>query len=219
MRFIKNSANKQYSFVSKNNKFQLHTSSKEIKDLLVAWLFISVAFAIARTIDTDLGFLSIGFTIMIAISAVTVGLGFLFHEMAHKIVAQKYHCWAEFRMDLQMLVLAVLMSFLGFIFIAPGAVMIYGHITEKQNGKISMAGPLTNIIITIILLPLLFLNITNPLLIEIISSGFLLNAWLGLFNMIPLGNFDGIKIYRWNKLIYFSMLAVSAMLVFVFFIG
>ncbi len=215
---MKDITNKQYSFRSKNKKFQLHTSSQEIKDLLIAWLFISVAFAIARTVDTNIGFFSIGFAIMIAISAVTVGLGFLFHEMAHKIVAQKYRCWAEFRANLNMLVLAVLMSFFGFIFIAPGAVMIYGHITEKQNGKISMAGPLTNIIIALLLSPLLFLNFTNPLLIQIISSGFLLNAWLGLFNMIPLGNFDGIKIYRWNKFVYFSMLTGSAILVFMFFL-
>ena len=209
---------KQYSFISKKGRFQLHTSSKEIKDLLIAWFFISVAFAIARTTGTDTGFPSISFLIMIAISAVTVGLGFFFHEMAHKVVAQRYNCWAEFRADLYMLVLAVLMSFFGFIFAAPGAVMIYGHINEKQNGKISMAGPLVNIIFALLFLPFLFMNFINAVVQEIISSGFLLNAWLGLFNMIPLGNFDGIKIFRWNKIVYFSMVAVSVFLVFIFFI-
>ena len=214
--------NKTYSFYSKNRKFEIHTSNKELKDLLIAWLFISIAFSIVRTTSLDEtfsinNFISSKFLILMIISAITVGLGFLLHELSHKIVAQRYKCWAEFRADLNMLVLALLMSFLGFVFIAPGAVIIYGHINNKQNGIISMAGPLTNIIIAILLLPLIFTNMTSEILKEIISSGFLINAWLGLFNMIPLWNFDGIKIYKWDKKVYFLMLITAALLVFIFF--
>lgn len=209
---------KKYSFYI--GKFELHTSEKELKDLLIAWVLISIAFAIVRTTGPGLaisGFFSSTFLIMIAISAVTVGLGFLFHELAHKIVAQKYHCWAEFRADTTMLVLAVLMSFLGFVFIAPGAVMIFGNITKKQNGLISLAGPITNIILAIILLPLLFLE-TAGVWKEIIISGYIINAWLALFNMIPLWNFDGAKIWAWNKTIYVTTAIIAAFLVFIFFI-
>ena len=208
--------NQQYSFYSRNGRFALHTSKKEIKDLFIAWLFVSVAFAIVRN-DSGLGIFNLKFLTLIIISAITVGLGFLLHELAHKVVAQKYHCWAEFRADITMLVLALLMSFLGFVFIAPGAVMISGNINNKQNGIISMAGPLTNMVLAILLLPLIFINIANPLWKEVISSGYLINAWLALFNMIPLWNFDGIKIYRWNKKTYFTMLATSTLLIFVFF--
>jgi Zn-dependent protease len=209
---------KKYSFYI--GKFQLHTSEKELKDLILAWLLISVAFAIVRTADTGLtvaGFFSSTFLIMIAISAITVGVGFLFHELAHKIVAQKYHCWAEFRADTTMLVLAVLMSFLGFVFIAPGAVIIFGNITKKQNGLISLAGPLMNIILAILILPLLFLNITG-IWEEIIISGYIINAWLALFNMIPVWNFDGAKIWAWNKTAYFITILTAAFLIFIFFI-
>jgi Zn-dependent protease len=198
----------------------LHTSEKELKDLLIAWLLISLAFAIVRTSDTGLTvarFLSNTFLTMIIISALTVGIGFLFHELAHKVVAQRYHCWAEFRADTTMLVLAVFMSFLGFVFIAPGAVMIFGNITKKQNGLISLAGPLTNIVLAIILLPLLFLNITG-IWNEIILSGYIINSWLALFNMIPLWNFDGAKIYAWNKIAYFTTVIFAAFLVFIFFV-
>lgn len=208
---------KRYSFYA--GKFQLHTSDKELKDLLIAWIMVSIAFAIVRTADTGLtvsGFFSNTFLIMIAISAVTVGLGFLFHELAHKIVAQRYNCWAEFRADTTMLVIAVLMSFLGFVFIAPGAVMIFGNITRKQNGKISLAGPLTNIILAIILLPLLFIGFTG-IWGEIIISGYIINAWLALFNMIPAWNFDGAKIWAWNKTVYITTAVIAAFLVFIFF--
>jgi Zn-dependent protease len=211
---------RNFSFYSKNRRFELHTSSKEIKDILTAWIIISIAFAIVRASGTQSIFsilLTSRFLTLIIISGFTVGLGFLLHEMAHKIVAQRYHCWAEFRADIRMLVLALIMSFFGFVFIAPGAVMIYGQINTRQNGIISMAGPLTNIILAIILIPLLFMNYSSSIITELISSGFLLNAWLGLFNMIPLWNFDGIKIYRWSKIAYFLMLVIAIILVLIFF--
>ncbi len=210
---------RRISFYSKKGKFALHTSTKELKDLLVAWLFVSLAFAIARTSGSEsYDFFSTNFLISIAISALTVGVAFLLHELAHKIVAQKYHCWAEFRADLTMLVLGLLMSLLGIVFIAPGAVMIYGNIDYKQNGKISIAGPLTNIILALIMLPFLFTDITNTLIKDIVQYGFIINAWLALFNMIPLWNFDGAKIYQWNKKAYFTTVIVSAFLVFIGFI-
>ena len=54
----------------------------------------------------------------------------------------------------------------GFVFVAPGAVYIHGnYIKNSENGKISLAGPATNII-----LALLFLSIPmffpNSLLVE-----------------------------------------------------
>ena len=215
------SMHKNYSFKSRSGKFAMHTSSKELQDLLVAWILVSFAFAIARTSENGISFdafFSLGFLLFMAISAVTVGVAFIFHEMAHKLVAQHYHCWAEFRADLTMLGLGVLMSFLGVVFIAPGAVMIFGEINYKQNGKISLAGPLTNIILAIALLPLLFMHFSSSILTEIIESGYLINAWLALFNMIPFWNFDGAKIYAWDRKAYFTMVIVSAFLIFFYFV-
>lgn len=210
---------KKYSLHSK--RFQLHTSGREIKELLIAWILISITFAIVRSTSIEqtsiTEFISKEFFTMIIISAITVGLGFLLHELAHKVVAQHYRCWAEFRADMTMLIIALLMSFLGFVFIAPGAVMIYGNINKRQNGIISLAGPVTNIIIALLFLPLLFINITSPLWKEVVSSGFIINTWLGLFNMIPLWNFDGAKIWRWSKIAYFMTTIISAILIFIFF--
>ena len=38
-------------------------------------------------------------------AGVTVGSGFLIHELCHKVVAQRYRCWAEFRSDDKMLLM------------------------------------------------------------------------------------------------------------------
>jgi len=212
---------KNYSFKSRNGRIQIHTSNKEFKDLFTAWIFVSFAFAIARTVENGItfaSFFSINFLVFMIISAVTVGLAFLLHELAHKIVAQRYKCWAEFRADLTMLGLGVLMSFLGVVFVAPGAVMIFGNIDYKQNGKISMAGPLTNIVLALALLPLLFMNFSSTIITTIIESGYLINAWLALFNMIPFWNFDGSKIYAWNRKVYYTMIIISAFLIFLFFV-
>tara|TARA_Y100000310_G_C20670293_1_gene809901 strand:+ start:883 stop:1455 length:573 start_codon:yes stop_codon:yes gene_type:complete len=186
------------------------TSKTEQRDLLKAWAAISIAFAIAMS---GLNF-SFAFITAIILSALTVGIGFLAHELAHKFVAQKYGCWAEFRSNDQMLFLAIVMSFFGFIFAAPGAVMISGHVTRERNGIISLAGPLTNYALAIIFLILGTLPL-GALFQSITFYGVLINSWLGLFNLIPFGNFDGIKILRWNRLYYGLMVVGGFILLFI----
>jgi Zn-dependent protease len=142
------------------------------------------------------------------LAALTVGTGFLLHELGHKIVAQRYGCFAEFRADNFMLFLAVLTSFLGIVFAAPGAVMIAGHISKERNGKISIAGPLVNIVLALIFLSLSFF-IIEGFLGELFMFGFMVNSWLALFNMIPLWVLDGKKVLDWNKGVYFITLAMT----------
>jgi len=180
-------------------------SQIEKEHLLKAWVAISFAFTV---LNTDL--FSINFVIFFLISLFTVGIGFLLHEIAHKLVAQKYGCWAEFRADDRMLLFAVLSSFLGFIFIAPGAVIIHGHVTNKKNGHISLAGPMTNIILSLIFLVLLIYFPIGILKIAF-NYGFRINAYIAMFNLIPFMNFDGVKILRWSKPIY-SLTALFSLL-------
>lgn len=191
----------------------IKSSTKEKYDLLLAWVIISLAFAIVLRPE-GISIFSIRFPYYILVAAVTVGLGFLLHEMAHKVVAQHYNCWAEFRADIQMLALALLMSFFGFVFAAPGAVMIYGRISRKQNGHISLAGPLINLIIAILLLLIGLFFATGSFGKDIISYGLMINAWLALFNLLPFWNFDGAKIWKWNKVVYIIMLIASGVLTF-----
>jgi len=135
------------------------------------------------------------------------------HELGHKIVAQRYGCFAEFRSFDQMLILAVLMSFFGFVFAAPGAVMINGPVGVRRNGKISAAGPVVNLILAIAFLWVLLMQPVGILKV-IAFYGFFINSWLALFNMLPFWNFDGKKVLRWNKKVYGIIVAVALGLMF-----
>jgi Zn-dependent protease len=185
------------------------TSKIEIRDLIKAWVAISLAFTIFQG---NLGF-SFSFLITMLFSGITVGIAFLFHELGHKIAAQHYGCFAEFRANDGMLVLAIIMSFMGGIFFAPGAVMIAGPVGKRRNGIISLAGPGTNFALAIIFLILTFYVTYEPLRLLLIF-GHQVNSWIGLFNMIPFFIFDGKKIIDWSKIAYFSTLALGLMLLY-----
>lgn len=198
-----------YRQVNPHYKKKISTSQKEITDLLKAWLVLGVAFAIV------LNGLKFDFTFFIAFSLalLTLGAGFLFHEMAHKLIAQRYGCFAEFRSFDKMLFLALVFSIFGFIFAAPGAVMIRGRLTHKQNGLISAAGPAMNMILAGAFFALMW-NFTGYAGM-IGKYGFIINTWLALFNMIPVAMFDGKKIWNWNKPVYVTMVVIALGLIVV----
>ena len=195
-------------------------SETELIDLLWAWAAISFAFAVVL----GGGVREVGerFFEMLVLAAITVGTAFLLHELAHKFVAQKYGYWAEFRRFDFGLILAVILSFFGFIFAAPGAVMIAGLATKEQNGKISVAGPLTNIILAGLFLLLgTFLarfDLFTPLLQSIVGFGIMINAWLALFNMIPFPPLDGSKVISWSVHAWIGIVGVAVFILFVLLI-
>ncbi len=175
----------------------------ELIDILKALVAISLAFAIA-TGGQSLNVILSGFLIAL----VTVGLGFVAHELCHKYTAQKLGHRAAFVASNQMLILALLMAFIGFVFAAPGAVVISREVDEESHGKIAAAGVAGSLSIAGVFLVLaLFMPYT--LVSSVAAYGVLLNAWIGLFNLIPAGPFDGKKIVKWNKLAYL-VLALSA---------
>ena len=190
-------------------------SEEELNDLLWAWAAITLAFAIVLTVRGA----GLGFTANLIVTGLTVGIAFLFHELGHKIVAQKYGCWAEFRKFTLGLILALAMSFMGFIIAAPGAVMISGFISREQNGKIAVAGPLVNIGLAIlffmtgIFLPQIIGEL--PVLLgQIVFYGFFINAWLALFNMIPFPPLDGSKVMAWSSPVWLGTAALAGLMVF-----
>ncbi len=185
-------------------------SSTELRDLAKAWLLLSVAFTIALH-GSGVLFSSQIFWLLL-VSGITVGLGFLLHELSHKFVAQRFGCWAEFQSWDNMLWLCVLMSFFGFLFAAPGGVMIRGMKSAEKYGPIALAGPLMNVFLS---LAFLLARFILPAFADVASYGASVNAWLAVFNLIPFGPLDGAKVLRWNKAWYAGALVLAGIVMLV----
>ncbi|ACX72319.1 peptidase M50 [Methanocaldococcus vulcanius M7] len=168
-------------------------SEKEIIDLTVSVLAIAFIFSYPNLSPT-----------IFLISLIAVGSGFIFHELMHRTVARRYGAWSEFRAWYEGLLIALILKiFLGFTFIAPGAVYIYkDYLTAEENGKIALAGPLTNVALAFIFFILMLISPPISLLYSIGSYGFYINLFLAGFNMLPIPPFDGEKVLRWNPLIW-----------------
>lgn len=193
-------------------------SRREEFDLFVAWIAISLAFAIIflrgiGRVDPVIALLFLG------VSLFTVGIGFILHEMAHKYTAIQYGFWAEFRKDNIMLVVAVaLAALVGVVFAAPGATIIYDTtgrgISREQNGKISAAGPVVNLLLCIPFAVLLIYGgggsfLTGNIATMIGMIGFQVNAMIAAFNMLPVSVLDGKKVLAWNKGVFLVLIIAA----------
>jgi len=193
---------------------RFYTSNIEIRDLAKGWFMISLAFAIA------FNGLNKGLAIAIPVAGLAVGTAFVFHELSHKFMAQKYRYPAEFRSFDEMLFLALIMSFFGFVFAAPGAVMIQSYAVNKEkNGRIAAAGPMANLIMAALFLIIFAVFIPQASGVMVGRWGldvFLIkvNAFIAGFNLIPVWLFDGAKIFKWSKPVWFMMLGAALALMF-----
>ena len=90
-------------------------TKNELRDLVIAFIVLSIAFAIAN-VKFDLhAFISILPIVMFG-----VGVGFLLHELGHKYVANKYGYKAEFKLWPIGLLIALITSLIGWVFALPG---------------------------------------------------------------------------------------------------
>jgi len=195
-------------------RYRFSLSGKEIKDIVLALFALTFAFSLAlfstEIFASGRHFITIMQTYpsYFVQSLIAVGIGFILHEMSHKFVAQKYGLWAEFRawpLGLLMAIGLALFSRGGFIFAAPGAVMISPYhktrngyhiqiMKPEDSGKISIVGSVTNVILATIFTALAFFVGW-----KIFNISAQVNAWLALFNMIPVSLLDGAKVFHWKQ--------------------
>ena len=130
---------------------------------------------------------------------------------------------------------------------APGAVMVAGLVTRRQNGHIAVAGPLTNLSLFLVGIPLwgLILGLTGAhehlatSIGEVFGRIYLTdgalnwkamladagyywlaaNLFLGLFNMLPFGPLDGLKVKDWSERAFFAVLLIFAIPMFTWAVG
>ncbi|MGC8899025.1 MAG: site-2 protease family protein [Candidatus Micrarchaeia archaeon] len=180
----------------------------ELRDILISMVVLSLAVAIAFSgPEILLQFSKLARYMLIFI--VIVGFGFVFHELGHRTVARAFGAFAKFRMWPAGLVLALLISFTGVVFAAPGAVYIYSHrpLSREQNGLISIAGPLVNIFLFFVfIVSALFFTISFEGL-NAFYIGAKVNAFLAFFNLLPFFPLDGSKVIAWDRNIWiFAMI-------------
>ena len=199
-------------------------SASEALDLSMSLAVLVIAFSI-------LGERRVPGLEVIFVSVVGVGSGFLLHELAHKFVAQMHGYQAEYRANRSGLVFILIMAFVGFIFAAPGAVMIHKELREnpfsstgylqddilkkarREQLLISIAGPMTNIVLAVLFFTVLAGGLTNSSLLENAASyAFFINVYLAGFNLLPFGPLDGKKVFESNSLVW-AVVAVPTILV------
>ena len=191
-------------------------SSQELKDLFISLVALVIAFTVLIGGRTVPGWQ------LLAIITLGVASGFLLHEMAHKFMAQHFGYWAEYRANMMGLAFAVIASFAGFIFAAPGAVMIrktelpadfimqdsfareeFSREQKKEPLWISLAGPLTNVTLAVVFF--LMLIGTSGLSSQAANFALFINLILAGFNFLPFGPLDGKKVFDSNRMVWFAV--------------
>lgn len=179
-------------------------SKTEIRDLSIAWLVLGFCFSF-RYLFTSLEY----FAIFLVVALIGIGTGFIFHELSHKLVAQRFGYLAEFRLWKIGLIIALASAILSggwLLFFAPGAVYISSYTRSQEEGLIAAAGPLANIILAAIFY---FLSYGSGFLSLIGEWGFIINLWLAAFNLLPIRPLDGRKIFSWNSRAWIALAVVS----------
>ena len=193
-----------------------HFSKTEIEHLTQA----TIAFAIALGLMFSGGLMgALGdtskFILFSFIGLVTFTPGFLVHEIAHKVQARKYGCWAEFRASPGGLRLGVIVAaIIGVVFMAPGAVMVAGNTSREQFGKIALAGPVSNVALWCIGLAFAVTVSSPNIYFDLfIFYWMMANGILGALNMLPFGPLDGKKIRTWSVPVFWIWLIICLSMV------
>lgn len=196
---------------------QSRFSKRELGDIAIAVIVLSLALTILYKRGAIITYLGDEFgsaakwIVLFGICLLLVVFSFLLHEFGHKFTAQNFGMRSEFRIFPTGLFITLLTSVLGFLFAAPGAVYIEGNPTRKENGIISIAGPAVNILLTLAgIAGCLAFNGGGVVVIFFYLLAYL-NAFLAVFNLLPIPPLDGSKIWGWSMPVYIVAIAMAAL--------
>jgi Zn-dependent protease len=205
--------------------------TREVEDILIADAALTIGFALVLS-GGVFGVSSLGFILMLPIAFVAVSLSFVLHELMHKFVAQRFGAIAAFRKSDYGIIITLITSVFGFLIGLVGATVIYApHFTRREEGYVSLAGPLTNFAVFAVFFVLGSIafngfsqNFLSALQTTSLTAGTYLRAvvgftvfisiYLAFFNMLPIMPLDGSKVLRWSKPVYFTVMAVIFVLLF-----
>ncbi|MCX8174928.1 MAG: site-2 protease family protein [Candidatus Micrarchaeota archaeon] len=196
---------------------EMHVDKDEAFEMAVSILAIALVFTFY---DRGLSVEPSAFIFYMAAGVITLGSGFVMHELAHKYFAIRYGARARFKAWPAGLALALALVVVpqiiwgpaaAIFFIAPGAVYIYAlrGISIRQNGIISLAGPAMNWAVAAVFLALAVIFSQSILLSTVLLFGFRVNLMLALFNLIPIPPLDGSKVVAWDWRVWLGAVLVS----------
>jgi Zn-dependent protease len=193
----------------------------EFVEIIKAWLGVALAFAIlnfrGEILSGEITQLLPEFGRVLLISALTAGIAVLLHEYGHRFVARYFGSDARIIANDGMLVFGIVLALAaGFIFFAPAAVVHNIH-DRRKGGIVAAAGPVINMILALLFAALLIaaptLGITG-MTRAVLAYGFLINALLGVFNMLPFGPIDGAKVLEWSGTAFAILMGIAAGIAF-----
>lgn len=194
---------------------KMHIGRSEAFEILVSVLALSLALTFATG---GLNQEPSGFLFMMAAFVLTMGSGFVLHELAHKYYGIKYGAMARFQawpLGLALaLGLAIIPQIFGMrfpLFLAPGAVYIYSarRMSIRENGIISLAGPAMNWVLAAAFFGMAIAFAGNQIIWTVATMGAGVNMGLATFNLLPIFPLDGSKVFAWNWKIGLAALAFS----------
>ena len=169
---------------------------KEIFDIVISTIVLSFAFYFYLHNFSFIAVLLIVFT------------SFVLHELGHKFVAILFGCESRYEISYPLLITSFIIAYLSnwkIIFAAPGAVVSYkSGMSEREEGLISLAGPMMNVLVAIICLYLMY----HTSYLSFLQTLGLFNCFVAFFNMLPFSVLDGKKVYDWNKNVWILTMVI-----------
>lgn len=189
---------------------ELFSLGNEVLDIIFGFSLILLVFGFYRLffLHDWQGFI---------IAGIVVATAFIPHELAHKFVAIRRGQYARYVLWVRGMLWTLITLLIGIGLIVPGFVAIVPlerRMNKKDTGVVSLAGPLSNIIIGTVslLLAILIKYSIIPLTGFVVDTEIFFivaqfNALIAAFNCLPVWQLDGLKILKWNKWIYITLIA------------
>ncbi len=141
------------------------------------------------------GFFSEGFKNAVIVAAPAIAL----HEIGHKVAAMSFGLQATFHAAYMWLGIGLLMKIFNapFLFFVPGFVSYSGAgVAPLARSLIAFAGPAVNLLLFLFAAAAIKQGWLSKKYLSLLYLTKQINLFLLIFNMIPLGSFDGAHVFR-----------------------
>jgi Zn-dependent protease len=154
----------------------------------------------------------------IPIALFSVAVAILVHEWAHGVVAAKFRIDASFKLFMPGFIVSLLLAVVGIKVAVVGAASVasykFGRFgfrgrtpAFRERGWIGGVGPLANIALGA-LCGLLF-EASGVYIFQYMMT---VNAWIALFNLVPIKELDGGNLFYWKPSFWFLLIVLAVIL-------